>query len=265
MTEERKDEITLKDHTVNALQASLLAIPIVGSSLEKLLFFSVNEKRSRRVEKTLQEIGQKVEEVKAKVCIKDNEDLANHIEKVLPQVSRANNETRRKYLRDLLFNAMQVPEGDPKWEEANIASQLIASVSDTGLSILADFHRMYNETDQGRQLVIARSSGMKAYYLGVANHPQDYNRTAIFRPGFSTTKLQCTDDSFNYATKKLEEVGILKFTQKPGWLEVDYGEFFWLIIKWAMDSRSEGAKTSKPRQPKRKRHRRPDIEGQAPT
>jgi hypothetical protein len=62
MSTHKTSEITKRDHAINAFQAILLGIPGVGGSLDKLLFGAVQEKRSRRIEHTLNEIWNKLEE-----------------------------------------------------------------------------------------------------------------------------------------------------------------------------------------------------------
>jgi hypothetical protein len=126
----------LKVHGTNALQAALIAIPGVGGALERLLFGSLAELRMQRVEQTLGEVGQKLDELRAEIHVEGNEDFANLLEDLLPPLGRTTVEEMRVRFRDLLINAAQIPKGDSGWEEARLAWGLLKEIDSSSMTIL---------------------------------------------------------------------------------------------------------------------------------
>ncbi len=141
MTDELKGNLpnvrfTRKDIARNTAQSLLKAVPWIGEALSQFIFGSLEDLRMKRVERTLAEIGEAIHSggVKARI---DTEEFANLLEKVLPHVSRSVSEERRAILRNLLINASHVEPESPKWDEANLAAQLIAEIDTPGLAVLA--------------------------------------------------------------------------------------------------------------------------------
>jgi hypothetical protein len=129
-------QVHLKVHGANALQAALIAVPGVGGALERLLFGSLAELRMRRVEQTLEEVGQKLDEIRAEIHVEENEDFANLLEDILPPLGRMTVEEMRVRFRDLLINSAQIPKGDVRWEEARLAWRLLKEIDFSSVTIL---------------------------------------------------------------------------------------------------------------------------------
>jgi hypothetical protein len=137
MSDNKTTQLTLRDHAQNTFQASLLAIPVFGSTLEKLLFGSLQELRMKRVEHTLNEVADMLRERNIDPTVENNEEFANFLETALPPLSRATNEDRRQRLRDLIFNVIQLEQCDVRWSEAHYALRMLEKIDEVGLVILA--------------------------------------------------------------------------------------------------------------------------------
>ncbi len=129
--------LTHGDLAQNTAQAILKAIPVIGESLSQFIFGPLQDIRWRRLEQTLGEIGKAVKEG-GRV---DSEEFIALLEQVGPRVARETSERRRQFFRDLLINATAVPPGSPKWADANLVSDMIASIDPPGLAILAGVSR----------------------------------------------------------------------------------------------------------------------------
>jgi hypothetical protein len=121
----------------NALRAALQLIPSIGPAIDQLFFGLMEERASKRVEDTLREIGEKLDELKIGHQVEGNEEFGYFLRDVIPPLSRSTNEDRRKRFRDLILNAAQVPSGDERWEEVYAFSKLLDSIDAPGLKILA--------------------------------------------------------------------------------------------------------------------------------
>ena len=118
----------------------LRAVPVIGSSLEHFLFGPASELRLRRLDRTLKEVAEELRARGASPRV-DTEEFARLLEGVLPRLSRATNEDVRMRLRDLLLNATALPAASPRWEEAELARQLIEEIDGPGLAIVAALGR----------------------------------------------------------------------------------------------------------------------------
>src|SRR5579885_1318772 len=138
-------DLSAKDRNTNAFRAGLQLIPNVGGAIDRLMFGSLDDLRSKRMEDTLKEIGVKLEELGLDHYIDNNEDFGNLLQDVAPPLSRSSNEDRRRRFRDLILNATQIPAGDVRWEEVHFASKLLDSIDAPGLAILAALVRCKHE------------------------------------------------------------------------------------------------------------------------
>lgn len=239
MRSERNTETVLKDHAINAFQASLLAIPVVGSSLEKLLFGTLNEKRSRRVERTLEEIAKKVEELGAEPRIDENEDLANLLESLLPQTAKATSETRRERLRDLIFNAITLPSGDPRWSEAKMAAELVEGIDDLGLLVISNFFNL-ERISKSNACVIAQKSDNDpdAWCIGVSNDDHAFNKLNPFNREWPVYDMNCTKETLHYSMNRLSVSNIIDSDYHHWYFGLSNGRYFYILMEWVMDSRA---------------------------
>jgi hypothetical protein len=92
--------LTEKEKAVIGIEGGLLAIPFVGPSLAHFLSAPLTELRWKRVEATLREVAEMLGSKNANSMV--NEEFANLLENVLPDLSRATDEEKRERFRDLL-------------------------------------------------------------------------------------------------------------------------------------------------------------------
>src|SRR5438552_18134957 len=83
---------TTGDRNLNAFRAGLQLIPTVGAALDKLMFGVLDDLRSKRLEETLKEIGEKLEALGLESQVDENEDFGNLLQDVAPPLSRSCNE-----------------------------------------------------------------------------------------------------------------------------------------------------------------------------
>lgn len=145
----------IKVHGINTVQSAICAIPGIGGALEKLLFGAVAELRMQRVERTLNEMSEKLDELRAENHIEENEDFANLLEDILPPLSRATEESKRLRFRALLVKAAQLPVADPQWDDVRIATHFLKEVSGPGLEMLAALHRAYTRYPRAEHCTVS--------------------------------------------------------------------------------------------------------------
>jgi hypothetical protein len=131
--------LSSKEYIRNSLQCGLLSIPYIGASLERFLFGPALEKRWKRFEQTLTEIGLKLDDLHQTHGV-ETEEFVALLEHVGPSLGRSTAEAKRIWFRDLLLNAALTPPGDAQWEEARLAADLIQEIEAPGLEILGKLH-----------------------------------------------------------------------------------------------------------------------------
>lgn len=122
------------------VRAVIKAVPYIGESLDFLLFERLNEDRFDRIERTLAEVGKRLEELDVPQ-VSPAEEFGNLLEEIAPALTRAINEDKRARFRDLLVNAATVSGGSTIWAEANLASRLIVELDPAALAVLAAIER----------------------------------------------------------------------------------------------------------------------------
>jgi len=132
-------------YLANSIQGILKGIPYIGASLEHFIFGPLNELRMRRIESTLKEVAEILNQ-KNYIAYIDNEYFVNLFETVVPSLSRSINEDRRKHFRNLLLNAAKKPLNNSNWDEAKLASELLDDIDSPGLFILAEICRSKSNT-----------------------------------------------------------------------------------------------------------------------
>ena len=139
MTKDNTNEIAINrtDYAQNVLRAAIKGLPWIGASLEQLAYGNVDERRWRRMERTLSEVG---EEMKRRNIPPDfvlKEDFGQLLRQIASSASESTNEDKRKRFRDLLVNSVTLPEGDPQWESSRLAATYLEQLEGPAFSILA--------------------------------------------------------------------------------------------------------------------------------
>lgn len=132
-----KDIVTNEDRNISALKSGLKLIPGVGDSISQFVFGRQEEAESRRLRDSVQEIADMVREQGRQGEVKDTEEWANLFTEAGPSVGKATNEDKRQRFRDLLFNSLFIPPGDPMWEESMYCLDQLKEIDPVGLYILA--------------------------------------------------------------------------------------------------------------------------------
>jgi hypothetical protein len=142
LPEVRRTDVGLsrQDYAANAGRGLVKMIPWFGEGLEQFIWGPAEERRRRRLEQTLTEMADAIHRLEADDGVQ-TERFANMLEATAPLIARATNEDKRSRLRDLLVNAAQLEEDDQRWEEADLARELIAEIEGPGLAIMAALGR----------------------------------------------------------------------------------------------------------------------------
>lgn len=234
MVSNQESRLTIKDHTLNAFQASLLAIPVFGASLEKLLFGSLSDLRMRRVEDTLREVGIALQEMRAEVCIGGNEDFANLLEVVAPKLGRSISEEKRIAFRNLLLNATQLLPGDVKWTEAELATRLLESVNEVGMSLITSIHSIRSNTRRLHCSIFL----MQDEQFVVADHHAEFFRTSFDfdRDDHPIARLQFHDAVARFWIEELYRQNLLTYSSCDvlEYRDVRMTSSAGLLIEWTL-------------------------------
>jgi hypothetical protein len=137
MSENTAVKLSASDHGANTLRAIVKGLPWIGATLEQVAFGPADERRWRRVERTLEELGEMMQERGVSPESVGTEEFAELLGAVAPDISTATNEDKRHRLRDLLLNAAQLPSMDRDWESAKLAASWLKRVDGPGLALLA--------------------------------------------------------------------------------------------------------------------------------
>lgn len=85
----------------------------------------------------LTELGEMMHERGISASKAKTENFGELLEILCPASSRASDKDKRRLLRDLLLNAVDLPPSDPKWESARLAAGLLSVLAPPALAILA--------------------------------------------------------------------------------------------------------------------------------
>lgn len=228
----------IKEHGLNALQAALLGVPVVGASFERLLFGHAAEARMKRIETTLMEVAQRLAKQGAAPPIDENEDLANLIEQVIPALGRATSETKRAMFRELLCQASTIPANDPQWEEANLAAKTIEGMTPFALEVVAAVHRC--TTPEANACCIRYNETKHQHEVGLMNHDDEFS---IANPFVDQTPIVVLTRQPGYiVTKTLDDLASAEILSHSGSFRLfrdvilqDLGE---VLVDWAMEDDS---------------------------
>lgn len=231
---EKSPKLKLADHALNTFQAGLLAVPHVGSALEKLLFGAVQEKRLRRVEETLKEVGEKLAAAGIDPPIEGNESLADFMENVIPHAAKATGESKRQRFRDLIFNAIQLPDRDPEWEDVAFVTSLLTQVDDVGLEILSCIYSFMNEQPSNVFALSYRGDDcmigvMADYSVFCESQPWDTSHEIIHIRG----KQHIIDSSL----ETMRDLNLLRsdnVERAHNTRQIGDGQLFYILMDWVI-------------------------------
>jgi hypothetical protein len=126
----------------NWARAGVKVIPYVGEALDELVFGRLDEVRWNRLEQSIRELGEIMKEREIPADEVQKEEFGRLLEEVAPSIASTTSDEKRRFLRDLLVNAVSLPAKDPKWESARVAADMIAKLEDPALELLAAFVRL---------------------------------------------------------------------------------------------------------------------------
>ena len=136
-TEDKELILSKSDYVQNTIRATIKLVPYIGSTLEQLAYGNKEERRWQRMERTLSELGKQMEKnnIPPESILK--EEFEQLLRTIAPDLSESINEEKRQRFRDLLINAVAIPEGDSNWESARLAAEYINKLEGPGFEILA--------------------------------------------------------------------------------------------------------------------------------
>jgi hypothetical protein len=213
--------LTGKEKAVIGIEGGLLAIPFVGPSLAHFLSAPLTELTWKRVEATLREVAEMLGSKNANSMV--NEEFANLLENVLPDLSRATDEEKRERFRDLLTNAAELPANANSWEEARLAGELLKHVGTPGLVILSQLAKL----GRGEQATLA---SRPVPQLARANFDYENPSAPQRRIPFDWLVVE-------YWTQDLRQKGLLHFHSvdaRGGFGQIYLTERGWFLVKWTL-------------------------------
>jgi hypothetical protein len=219
---------------VNWWRAAVKGIPYIGASLDEIMFARLDGARWNRLERTLDELGRVMREREIAADEIEKEEFARLLEDTAPAIARATDERKRRMLRSLLLNAVTLDRGDPKWESARLAAELLERLDYAATEILAALALLDARGEEPRaEIRVPRDSGPPSVALiGTSDEAIElsYDRHVV-----DQAYKKLTDGrarlvfSGAHGRDKYERVGL-----------ADLGEF---LIDWVM-SDSSGTRSS---------------------
>jgi hypothetical protein len=215
-----KPVLTGKEKTMIGIEGVLMAIPFVGPSLAHFVTEPLTELRLKRVEESLKEVVETLGDVKAKSIV--NEEFVNLLENVLPDLSRATDEEKRRRFRDLLTNAAELAPSPEGWEEARLAAELLKKVDTPGLVILSELAKL----DRGETATLA--------FRPVPQLARGSSFDWV-NPPAPQRRIPFDWQVVDYWTQQLREQGLLLFHSvdaRGGFGNIYLTERGWFLVKW---------------------------------
>lgn len=224
MTDKKDPKLDRKQMALIGGEGLLSLVPYIGSTLAKFTFGVLTERRIDRIENTLAEVMEMVGEDVAKDAV--NENFANLLEKVYPELSRAADEEKRQRFRDLLINAAKLPADSSEWGAAVLAADLLKEIDTPGLVILAAFALL----DEGETALLT-AYPVPQLLRGV--EPRDFDPE---NPGEPQHVIPYEWDVVDYWYRRLGELRlVVKGSHRRDTYErvclYDLGKF---LVKWVL-------------------------------
>jgi len=212
-------------------RAGLKLVPYIGDALDELVYGRVDDARWERLHRTLGELGEMMEarDILADQVLK--EDFAQLLEVVAPAAGRTTSEEKRRLLRDLLLNAVQLADGAAEWESAHLAADLILGLEPPALAILAGLAHVRSHGD-GKAQLRAAEGGNSAELV-----PIEPPGTAI-RLNYKWLVVDQAYRKLSSAPARLVVAGGRRTDGIDATWLTDLGEF---LIEWATAKPPEGA------------------------
>jgi hypothetical protein len=143
--EEKEEEkiVSLSWETRGSIftQGVLLAVSSFGgSAIEKWIFGPAAEKRMLRLEKTLNEVKNILQNGQEGWST-EQEEFIGLLEKVFPYIAKSTVEAKRIWFRNLLVQAAHTPALATNWDEADLAADLLIEIDPPGLEIISLLYR----------------------------------------------------------------------------------------------------------------------------
>lgn len=160
----------------------------------------VMEKRMRRIERIIEEVAKGLkakgytEEAAAKAV--EKEEFVELLGEIANDASAATNEDKRGRFRDLLLNAIVLPEGANEWEEARLAAEWLQELEGPALAVLAAMVRCHAH---GGKWELVYFGYNEAYVSVIADPGQGRNVIPI---AYSATLVL-------HSRKRLDEMGLI--------------------------------------------------------
>ena len=223
-----KPKLTKREVITNTARAIVKAAPLVGSSVDQLIFGPIDEMRMNRIEGLIEEVLDRLEGTEAPGL--HTEEMAELFREAAPAIAAATSKEKRAWLRDLLINAGQLPSGDPAWESTRIATELPEQLEAPALVILAAVWR--DEARPGRMVILTTQVDPPLVVGVPRNAPiwQDHRDKAYPMPYEGVVVHE--------SIRKLVDLGLLKdfVFDNSGAGEVGLTTKGHFLVRWAMRS-----------------------------
>ena len=177
---EKENSLSTTDHVGNVIRAGIKGVPWIGSTLDQLLFGVGDELRWKRIESTLKELGEKMEERQIPPESILNSDFEDLLRRVSGELGQSTNEDKRKRFRDLLLNVAPIPSGDNEWESARLASELLKQIDAPGLAIMAAAASEGAFVDSEKKIAILRYPKPQVWPENITN-TNGYDQKEVYK------------------------------------------------------------------------------------
>lgn len=147
----QKRERSAKDVVANTARALIKSVPGIGSGADQLIFGPVDARWQKRIEGMLEDVLERLEGKDAPGLQTD--EMYELFESSSASIARATAEDKRARFRDLLVNAAQTPAGDPRWEEARLAREMLEGLEAPAFEILSRTHALEVEHENSLVMV----------------------------------------------------------------------------------------------------------------
>ena len=130
-----KEKISAKDKLELVVNAGLQAIPYVGGSLATLYFGYKQEQRFQRVEKTLKEVADELQNVKIPSIEQHNKDeLITLIDELTDKLEKEQLESKRILYKEYFKNILKTPTNG-NYEERKLFLEVLEKITPLQIEI----------------------------------------------------------------------------------------------------------------------------------
>lgn len=166
----------IEEASVHTFQAILKGVPVIGSSLDHLIFGQLQEIRIKKIEKLLHEVAAHLQDVKYAPSI-NSEKFAILLEEIIQRSSKETNQEKLNQFKHILINGASLEPNDDEWDEFDLILEIMDELDGLSFFVLS---KLYEAYQMGKNLLTVQIDGDIARLLNEKTFAEEWELVTTF-------------------------------------------------------------------------------------